>query len=67
MEHYVFAFSLIIWALTEKVLQFLMSIKLIFNQNLGSNEKKSIFEHHREVQTIQNQLIEIDLVMKLFF
>jgi hypothetical protein len=28
--------------------------------------KKCIFEHHREVQTIKNKLIYIDLVMKLF-
>ncbi len=30
-------------------------------------QKKSIFEHYREVQTIKNQLIDIDLVMKIFF
>jgi hypothetical protein len=38
-----------------------------FHQNLGFNEKICIFEHYREVQAIQNQLIGIDLAMKIFF
>jgi hypothetical protein len=54
-----FAFSLIIEGTTEKVLQFLMPIMSIFYQNLGFNEKKCLFEHNREVQTIKNQLIDI--------
>jgi hypothetical protein len=29
--------------------------------------EKCIFEHYREVQTIKYQLIDIDLVMKIFF
>jgi hypothetical protein len=51
---------------TEKELQFSMLIMSIFNQNLGFNEKMCIFEHYREVQTVKNQLIDIDLVMKKF-
>ncbi len=39
----------------------------IFNQNLGFDEKVCNFEHYREVQTIKNQLIDIDLNMKIFF
>jgi len=58
---------MIIEGTTEKVLQFSMLIMSIFNQNFGFNEKVCIFEHHREVQTIKNQLIDIDLVMRIFF
>jgi hypothetical protein len=61
-----FAYSLIIEGDTEKVLQFLMPTMSIFNKNLGFNENV-YFEHNREVQTIKNKLIDIDLVMKLFF
>jgi hypothetical protein len=49
------------------VLPYLMLIMSIFNQNLGFNEKMCIFEHYREVQTIKNQLIDVDLAMKIFF
>ncbi len=44
-----------------------MLILSIFNQNLGFDEKVCNFEHYREVQTIKNQLIDIDLIMKIFF
>jgi hypothetical protein len=62
-----FAFSLIIEGTTEKVLQFSMLILSILNQNLGFDEKMCNFGHYTEVQTIKNQLIDIDLVMKIFF
>jgi len=62
-----FSFSLIIEGTTEKELQFIMSLKSIYNKNLGLMEPKCIFEHYREVQTIKNLLIEIIVVMEIFF
>jgi hypothetical protein len=62
-----FAFSFIIEGATEKVLQFSILIMPILKQNLGFDEKVCNYEHYREVQTIKNQLIDIDLVMKIFF
>ncbi len=41
-----------------------MPILSIVNQNLDSMKKTWIFEHFREVQMINNQLIDFDLVMK---
>jgi len=38
-----FAFWLIIEGATEKVLQFKMQLKLIYNKNLGFNEQKNVF------------------------
>ncbi len=40
-----FAFSLIIEGTTEKVLQFKIPLKLIYNQTLALLNKKCIFEH----------------------
>ena len=37
------AFSLIIEGTTEKVLQFMMPLRTIFNQNLGFTEQKMYF------------------------
>jgi hypothetical protein len=54
-----FAFSLTIEGTTEKVLQFPMPLKSIYNKNLGFIEQKCIFEHNGEVQTIKNLLINI--------
>jgi hypothetical protein len=48
-----FAFSLIIEGATEKVLQFTMPLKSIYNKKLGFANKKCIFEHYREVPTIK--------------
>jgi hypothetical protein len=62
-----FVFLLIIENTTEKVLQFIMSLKSIYNQNNGFIEQKCIFEHFREVQTIKNLLIDIIFVTKIFF
>jgi hypothetical protein len=38
-----FAFSLVIEGTTEKVLQFMMPVKLIYNKNLGFIEQKIFF------------------------
>ncbi len=60
MEQHIFAFWLIIEGTTEKVLQFIMQFKSIYNKNLGfieqnmyfwtpqsgSNKKKSINLHY---------------------
>jgi hypothetical protein len=48
-----FSFSLIIVGTTEKELQFIMPLKLIYSKNLGLMGPKCIFEHYREVQTIK--------------
>ncbi len=61
------AFSLIIEGNTEKVLQFVMPLKSIYNKNLSFVEQKThIFEHYRGVQWIKNLIIDIILVMKFF-
>ncbi len=61
-----FAFSWITEAPTEKVLEFIMTLKSSYNKNLGFIEQKCIFEHYREVLTIKNLLIDIIFVMKIF-
>ncbi len=40
MEQRVFAFSLLIEGTTEKVLQFIMPLKSIYNKNLGFIKQK---------------------------
>ncbi len=55
---------MIIEGATEKVLQFEMLLKSIYVKTLN---KKYIFEHNREVQTIKNLLIDMIFVMKIFF
>ncbi len=58
MEQHVFLYSFIIEGATEKVLQLIMLLKLIYNKNLGFVEtKKCILEHYSEVQTIINLLM----------
>jgi hypothetical protein len=47
MEKLIFC---IIEGTTEKVLQFTMPLKSIYNQNLGFINTRCIFEHHGEVQ-----------------
>ncbi len=59
-------FSLITEGTTEKVLQFKMPLKLIYNKILALLNRKCIFEHRREVQTIKNQLIDIIFWWKYF-
>ncbi len=53
MEQRVFAFSLILEGTTGKVLQFKMPLKSIYKKSLALLNKKCIFEHSREVQTIK--------------
>ncbi len=43
MEQRIFAFSLIIEGTTEKVLQFVMPLKSIYNRNFGFIEQKMYF------------------------
>jgi hypothetical protein len=61
-----FAFSLIKEGTTEKVLQFKMPLKSIYNKTLASSNKKCIFEHNRGVQTIQNLLLDMIFVIIFF-
>jgi hypothetical protein len=49
------------------VLDFKMPLESIYNKNLGFTEKKCIFEHHREVQTIKSQPMDTIFVMKKYF
>ncbi len=49
---------------TEKVLQFMIAFKLIYNTNLGFIEQKYIFEHYREVQTRKTLLTDIIFITK---
>ncbi len=53
MEQRVFAFSLILEGTTGKMLQFKMPLKSVNNKTLALLNKKCIFEHNREVQTIK--------------
>jgi hypothetical protein len=66
MEQHIFAFSLNIVGTTEKVLQFIMPLKSIYNKNLGSIEQKCIFEQYREAQKIRNLLTDIIFSDDLF-
>jgi hypothetical protein len=43
MEQHIFAFSLIIEGTTEKVLQFMLTLKSIYNRNFGFFEQKKSF------------------------
>jgi len=43
MEQHIFAFRLIIEGATDKVLQFIMQLKSIYNKNLGFIEQKMYF------------------------
>ncbi len=43
MEQHIFAFSLIIEGTTEKVFQFIMPLKSIYNRNFGFIEQKMYF------------------------
>jgi hypothetical protein len=63
MEQHIFVFLLITEGTTEKVLQYIMPLKSIYNKNLGFVD---IFEHNRGVQTIKSLLIDIIFVMKFF-
>ena len=61
MEQHVFVYSFIIEGTTEKVLQLIMLLKLIYNKNLGFVKTK---KHYSEVQTIINLLFDTIIVMK---
>jgi hypothetical protein len=64
MELRIFAFSLIIEGATEKVLQFIMRLKSIYNKNFGFVEQKMYFEHYREFQARKSLLFDIIFAMK---
>ncbi len=67
MEQHVFVYSFIIEGTTEKVLQLIMLLKLIYNKKLGFVEtKKCILEHYSEVQTIINLLMNTYCHEKIF-
>jgi hypothetical protein len=68
MEQCFFAFTLVIEGTTEKVLQFIMLLKLSKNttKTLASLNKKCLFEHYRDFLTIINLLINIIFVMNFF-
>ncbi len=51
-----FAFLLVIEGTTEKVLQFMMQVKSIYNKNLGFIEQKNVFEYHREALIIKKYI-----------
>jgi hypothetical protein len=65
IEQHVFAFSFIIEGTVEKVLLF--HLRQFSTKTLVSLNKNCIFEHYSEVQTIKNLLIDIDLVVKIYF
>jgi hypothetical protein len=67
MEQPLFVFSIIIDGTTEKLLQFIMSLKSTYNKKLGLIEQKYIFEHYREIQTRKCLLIDIIFVTKTKF
>jgi hypothetical protein len=64
MEQHVFALEIIIEGTTDKVIQFIMPLKSIYNKNLDFIELKCIFEHCREIQTSKCLLIDILFVTK---
>jgi hypothetical protein len=66
MEQNFFAFSLIIEGTTDKVLQFIMPPKTIYNKNLGFIKQKMYFEHYREVQSIKSLIIDIIFLINFF-
>jgi hypothetical protein len=55
-QHVFFVFSWYIEGTTEKVLQFIMPLNSIYNKKLGLIEQECIYEHYREVQTIEKSL-----------
>jgi hypothetical protein len=54
MEQNVLKLSLIMEGTTEKVSQFTMLIKSIYNKNVRFDEQKCTLEYFRKVQTINN-------------
>ncbi len=48
MEQHVFTFSLVIEGTTEKVLQFEMPVRSMYNQNLGFIEQKNVIVNTTE-------------------
>ncbi len=67
VEQHAFSFWLIIEGATEKVLQFIMERKSIYNNNLGFIEPKMYFWHYREAQTRKIRLIDTIFAMEIFF
>jgi hypothetical protein len=66
-QQQVFTYSLIIVGATEKVLQFRISLKSIYDKNFGFMEQKCIFENCIKVKTRKIILIDIIFVMKKLF
>ncbi len=52
---------------TEKVLQFIMQLKSIYNKKLGFVVQKCISEHYSEVQIRKSLLTDIIFVAIIFF
>jgi len=49
------------------VLQFITPLESIYNKNLGLIEQKCIFEHYRDVQTIEKHLLNVIIFVMIFF
>jgi hypothetical protein len=58
MEQCIFAFSLIIEGTTEKVLQFIMPLRSIYNRNFGFTEQKNVFLNTTESFKQEKLLID---------
>jgi len=61
MEKHIFEFSLIKVVATEKVLQFIMPLKSIYNENLGFIAQKNVFLNTTE-RFKQEKNLSIDIV-----
>jgi hypothetical protein len=57
LEQHIFTFKLIIEGANEKVLQFIIPLKFMYNKNVGFSEQKCIFENRGSVKNIQNGII----------
>ncbi len=64
MEQHIFGFSLIIEGTTEKVLQFIMPLKSIYNRNFGFIEQKNVFLNTTERFKQEKLLIGIIFAKK---
>jgi hypothetical protein len=66
MEQRFFAFSLIIEGTTEKVLQFIMPLELIYSRNFGLIEQKNVFLNPTE-SFKQEKLYCLTLFLPFYF
>jgi hypothetical protein len=60
-----FAFSLIIEGTTEKVLQFLMPLELIYSRNFGFIEQKNVFLNPTE--SFKQEKLLFDIIFTILF